>query len=155
MDALLIGFQRSFNGIKAVWSYNVLIFFCPCSNLQRWRFIFHFMFSMKLGGSKANGSWQLVSHSHGCSCALRMWVPGNSMLRDSKVGTGDFCGLISPLASRDNFCWAKAAAVANQGTLALLALGPGDLFWQVLRSSEHCEGILQLLLYFVGCSFFL
>lgn len=108
MDALLIGFKWPFNDIKTVWSYNVLIFFCPCSNLQRWRFIFHFMFSMKLAGSKANGSWWLVSHSYGCSCALRMWVPGNSMLRESKVGMGDFCGLISTLA-----CQGEAAAVAN------------------------------------------
>lgn len=81
MDALLIGFKWSFNGIKAVWSYNVLIFFCPCSNLQCWRFIFHSMCSMKLAGSKASGSWWLVSHSYGCSCALRMWVPGNCLGR--------------------------------------------------------------------------
>lgn len=27
----------------------------------------------------------------------------------------------------------------------MLALGPGDLFWQVFPSSEHCGSILQLL----------
>lgn len=50
------------------------------------------------------------------------------MFRESKVGIGDFCGLISTLAYRDVFCQAETAAVTDQGTLALLALGPGDLF---------------------------
>lgn len=63
---------------------------------------------MKLEGSEATGSWswfpiRMGGMSSHLLCLNDCWVPGDSMLRESRVGMGDFRGLI-PTAGRQWYC---------------------------------------------------